>query len=85
MGEKVVVVGDPTNCTAVCPVWMTRRSPLPLPPRLFFACERLVVNPPALAEDCPRLRVNEVRMESSLAPLRQKKEKKNSQRISDSA
>lgn len=31
---------------------------------LFFASERLVVNPPALTEDCPRLRVNEVRMES---------------------
>lgn len=43
---------------------------------LFFACEWLVVNPPALTEDCPRLRVNEVRMESRWAPDRQKKKKR---------
>lgn len=30
----------------------------------IFACERIVVNPSALTEDCPRLRVNEVRIES---------------------
>ena len=29
-----------------------------------FACERILVNPPALSTDCPRLRVNEVRIES---------------------
>lgn len=55
--------------------WMTRRFFFFSSPSLFFACERLVVNPPALTGDCPRLRVNEVRMESSLAPDRQKKKK----------
>lgn len=40
--------------------WMTRSFFL----CLFFACERLVLNPPTLTADCPRLRVNEVRMES---------------------
>lgn len=52
--------------------WMTRRPPTS---PVFFACERLVVNPPALTEDCPRLRVNEVRMESRWAPDRRQKKK----------
>lgn len=38
----------------------------------IFACERIVVNPSALTEDCPQLRVNEVRIESRWSPDKQK-------------
>lgn len=44
--------------------WATGIEGASPPPPLFFACERLLVNPPALTVDCPRLRVNEVRVES---------------------
>ncbi len=56
------------KCAADC----KKSSPVLLIDAEIFACERIVVNPSALTEDCPRLRVNEVRIESRWSPDKQK-------------